>query len=101
MSPARKSTSKPRRPAPPATTPSPPGGAKVSRGRKLKTVANVRAALAALYRQVELSDLELGRKAKILGYTAQTLLQAIAGVEGDARLLELQSQVRRLTGASR
>lgn len=62
------------------------------RGRKLGHVANVRSALAWVWRQVECGQLDLPR-AKVLTYIASTLVPTIEKGALEARLGELEKLV--------
>jgi hypothetical protein len=73
-------------------TPSPPGSLRVRRGRRLYSVANVKAALGDVYRKVEAGELDLA-KARVLIYAASVLLGAIQGADIEERLAALERRL--------
>ncbi len=73
-------------------SPNPPGGSlRRRRGRRLYSLANVKAALGDVYRQVELGAMPLDR-ARVLIYAASVLLGAIQGADIEARLAALETR---------
>lgn len=68
-----------------------PGGTSLRRrrGRRLYSLANVKAALGDVYRQVEAGTMRLDQ-ARVLIYAASVLLGAIQGADVEARLDALE-----------
>jgi hypothetical protein len=72
-----------------------PGGASLRRrrGRRLYSLANVRAALGDVYRHVEAGTMPLDR-ARVLIYAASVLLGAIQGADIETRIAALEARGR-------
>jgi hypothetical protein len=73
-------------------TATPPGTSlRRRRGRRLYSLANVKAALGDVYRRVEAGELDLPT-ARVLIYAASVLLGAIQGADIEARIAALESR---------
>lgn len=71
-----------------------------SRGRRLRSPANVRALIAHVLREVEASNMPVAEKSRILLFGSQTLLKAIEaeGSGWEARIKQAEAAVQRVRG---